>query len=96
MKGSHEIEQLTPEGEPKAKYGFRILETATMTMIVRVFSYVALITVPSSQEEGGMKQMIVVKEDALLNIPAERERVTVSMTLTVSTLAGQDVAMICV
>ena len=50
----------------------RIVETATMTMIVRVSLYVALITVPSSQEEGGMKQMIVVKEDAQLIDPVSR------------------------
>ena len=72
----------------------RIVETATMTMIVRVFSYVALITVPSSQEEGGMKQMIVVKEDALLNIHAERERVTVNQIVIASNLVGPNVAMI--
>ena len=65
-----------------------------MTMIVRVFSYVALITVPSSQEEGGMKQMIVVKEDALLNILAERERVTVNQIVIASNLVGLNVAMI--
>ena len=65
-----------------------------MTMIVRVFSYVALITVPSSQGEGGMKQMIVVKEDALLNIHAERERVTVNQIVIASNLVGLNVAMI--
>ena len=72
----------------------RIVETATMTMIVRVSSYVVLITVPSSQEEGGMKQMIVVKEDALQNIPAERERATVNQIVIASNLVGPNVAMI--
>ena len=65
-----------------------------MTMIVRVSSYVVLIIVPSSQEEGGMKQMIVVKEDALQNIPAERERATVNQIVIASNLVGPNVAMI--
>ena len=65
-----------------------------MTMIVRVSSYAELITVQSSQGEGGMKQMIVVKEDALQNIPAERERVTVNQIAIASNLVGPNVAMI--
>ena len=67
-----------------------------MTMTVRESQYVALTTVQYSLEEDGILLMIVVREDVPQNIPAEKERVTVSMTLTVSTLAGQDVAMICV
>ena len=67
-----------------------------MIMTVRESQYVALTTVQYSLEEDGILLMIVVREDVPQNIPAERERVTVSMTLTVSTLAGQSVAMICV
>ena len=73
-----------------------IQETATMTTTVRGSPYVELTTVRYSLEEDGILLMTVVREDVPQNIPAERERVTVSMTLTVSTLAGQDVAMICV
>ena len=67
-----------------------------MIMIAKVSLYVALTTVQHSLEEDGMPQMTAVKDDALLIILAEKERVTVSLILTVSTLAGQDVAMICV
>ena len=67
-----------------------------MTMTVRESQYVARTTVQYSLEEDGILLMTVVREDVPQNIPAERERVTVSMTLTVSTLAGQSVAMICV
>ena len=73
-----------------------IQETATMTTTVRESPYVGLTTVQYSLEEDGILLMTVVRENVPQNIPAERERVTVSMTLTVSTLAGQDVAMICV
>ena len=54
-----------------------------MTMTVRESQYVALTTVQYSLEEDGMQLMIVVREDVPQNIPAEKERVTVSMTLTV-------------
>ena len=67
-----------------------------MTMTVRESQYVALTTVQYSLEEDGILLMIVVREDVPQNILVEKERVTVSMTLTVSTLAGQSVAMICV
>ena len=67
-----------------------------MIMTVKESQYVALTTVQYSLEEDGILLMTVVREDVPQNIPAERERVTVSMTLTVSTLAGQSVAMICV
>ena len=67
-----------------------------MTTTVRVSPYVGLTTVRYSLEEDGILLMTVVREDVPQIIPAERERVTVSMTLTVSTLAGQDVVMICV
>ena len=40
--------------------------------------------------------MTVVREDVLQSILAKRERVTVSQTATVSTLAGPSVAMTCV
>ena len=73
-----------------------IQETVTMTMTVQESPYVGLTTAQYSLEEDGILLMIVVREDVPQNIPAERERVTVSMTLTVSTLAGQDVVMICV
>ena len=67
-----------------------------MTTTVRGSPYVELTTVRYSLEEDGILLMTVVREDVPQNIPAEKERVTVSMTLTVSTLAGQDVEMICV
>ena len=67
-----------------------------MTMTVGESQYVARTTVQYSLEEDGILLMTVVREDVPQNIPAEKERVTVSMTLTVSTLAGQDVEMICV
>ena len=67
-----------------------------MIMTVKESQYVARTTVQYSLEEDGILLMTVVREDVPQNIPAERERVTVSMTLTVSTLAGQSVAMICV
>ena len=67
-----------------------------MTMTVRESQYVARTTVQYSLEEDGILLMTVVREDVPQNILVEKERVTVSMTLTVSTLAGQSVAMICV
>lgn len=67
-----------------------------MIMTVKESQYVALTTVQYSLEEDGILLMTVVREDVPQNIPAGKERVTVSMTLTVSTLAGQSVAMICV
>ena len=73
-----------------------IQETVTMTMTVQESPYVGLTTAQYSLEEDGILLMTVVRENVPQNIPAERERVTVSMTLTVSTLAGQSVAMICV
>ena len=60
-----------------------ILETVTMTTTVRESQYVAQTTVRYSLEEDGILLMTVVREDVPQNIPAERERVTVSMTLTV-------------
>ena len=60
-----------------------IQETVTMTMTVQESPYVGLTTVQYSLEEDGMQLMIVVREDVPQNIPAEKERVTVSMTLTV-------------
>ena len=67
-----------------------------MIMTVKESQYVALTTVQYSLEEDGILLMTVVREDVPQNILVEKERVTVSMTLTVSTLAGQSVAMICV
>ena len=67
-----------------------------MTMTVLESPFVGLTTVHYSLEEDGILLMTVVREDVPQNIPAEKERVTVSMTLTVSTLAGQSVVMICV
>ena len=71
-----------------------ILEIVTMIMTVRESQYVAMTTVQYSLEVDGTLQMTAVREDVPQNILAEKERVTVSMTLTVSTLAGQNVAMI--
>ena len=71
-------------------------EIVIVTMTVRESQYVGLTTVQSSLEEDGMPVMTAVRDDVLQIILAKREKVTVNMTLTVSTLAGQDVAMICV
>ena len=71
-------------------------EIVIVTMTVRESQYVGLTTVQSSLEEDGMPVMTAVRDDVLRIILAWREKVTVNMTLTVSTLAGQDVAMICV
>ena len=56
----------------------------------------ALTIVRSRVEAGGIHQMTVVSGDALLIMLAERARVTVSQTATVSTLDGPSVAMTCV
>ena len=55
----------------------------------------ALTIVQQSQEVDGMQKMTAVREDVLQIILAKKERVTVSMTQIVSTLAGPNVAMIC-
>ena len=72
------------------------VETVTMTGTVRVSWSVALTTVPSRVVAAGIHQMTAAGEDVLQSIPAEREKVTVSLTMTVSTQAGPNVAMTCV
>ena len=67
-----------------------------MIMIAKVSQFVALTTVQHSLGEDGMTQMTAVRGGALQSILVAKERVTVSLTLTASTLVGQNVEMTCV
>ena len=65
----------------------KMRETATMTMTVKESAFVVGTTVPI-MEEGGMQRMTAVRGGAPQTTPAGRGRATVSLTMTVSTLAG--------
>ena len=62
--------------------------------VCRVFMCVGRITVTSSQEDGGTRLTTVVRDAALPASPVLRARVTVSLTRTVSGLAGLGVETI--